>query len=99
MGSCCGHSYAARLSEPLLDGNGKNAGYKSGKPADVSISKVNNRLNKQLQREQARDRIIKKLLLLGPGNSGKSTFFKQVRSECINQSLNSGIYGQSSVSE
>jgi len=32
----------------------------------------------ELQRDQNSERHIKKLLLLGPGNSGKSTFIKQL---------------------
>ena len=34
--------------------------------------------NKTLSQDAAIDRALKKLLLLGPGNSGKSTFFKQL---------------------
>ena len=34
--------------------------------------------NKSLQQDAMLDKKQKKLLLLGPGNSGKSTFFKQL---------------------
>jgi len=36
------------------------------------------RLQKDLENEKKKDKTVKKLLLLGPGNSGKSTFFKQL---------------------
>ena len=35
-------------------------------------------LNKELLQARREDQGVKKLLLLGPGNSGKSTFFKQL---------------------
>ena len=79
MGTCCcNQSYQGRLSEPLLGSGADNTGYKSSKSNSANLSKLNNRLNKQLQRDHERDRRTKKLLLLGPGNSGKSTFFKQL---------------------
>ena len=37
-----------------------------------------NELQKGVVRERSQDKLVKKLLLLGSGNSGKSTFFKQL---------------------
>jgi len=50
-------------------------------PSNNDPSAANDKLwNNQLQQDAAADREVNKLLLLGPGNSGKSTFFKQLLS-------------------
>lgn len=46
--------------------------------ADNPHSGDDKRWTSQLNQDAAADRQLKKLLLLGPGNSGKSTFFKQL---------------------
>ena len=45
---------------------------------DDPSAKDDKRWTNSLQQDAALDRQLKKLLLLGPGNSGKSTFFKQL---------------------
>jgi len=45
---------------------------------DDPAAKDDKRWTSSLQQDATADRQLKKLLLLGPGNSGKSTFFKQL---------------------
>lgn len=51
-----------------------------GSDPDPDEKKSNRKIEVKLRSEQARDTSLKKLLLLGPGSSGKSTLFKQCSS-------------------
>jgi len=64
MGGICSNS-----SKQEIGGGAEDA----GRSTDM-------RLQKSLDNDKKKDKSVKKLLLLGPGNSGKSTFFKQLAS-------------------
>mmetsp|Transcript_21733 Transcript_21733/g.19167 ORF Transcript_21733/g.19167 Transcript_21733/m.19167 type:complete len:409 (+) Transcript_21733:91-1317(+) len=89
MGCCCNKD-VGDSSQPLLNDQDKagdttatkgslstTASTKKGKKNKGS-SRTDSKWTNQLKKDAERDKKIKKLLLLGPGNSGKSTFFKQL---------------------
>eukprot|EP01084_Bolivina_argentea_P174278 301901_1 len=74
MGACCcQRGYGGSAAKPLLSDD------KDSKNEDERASmREDNKWTAALRRDAERDKKIKKLLLLGPGSSGKSTFFKQL---------------------
>ncbi|CAK5043475.1 unnamed protein product [Meloidogyne enterolobii] len=52
---------------------------KGEKVYDEQMDKVNRQIEIELQREKLEERKIVKILLLGSGDSGKSTIVKQMR--------------------
>ncbi|ETO25775.1 hypothetical protein RFI_11365 [Reticulomyxa filosa] len=57
-----------------------STGSNIGQSPDDAGRATDQRLQRDLESEKKKDKSVKKLLLLGPGNSGKSTFFKQLAS-------------------
>eukprot|EP00485_Elphidium_margaritaceum_P011667 CAMPEP_0202689840 /NCGR_PEP_ID=MMETSP1385-20130828/5026_1 /ASSEMBLY_ACC=CAM_ASM_000861 /TAXON_ID=933848 /ORGANISM="Elphidium margaritaceum" /LENGTH=385 /DNA_ID=CAMNT_0049345043 /DNA_START=29 /DNA_END=1186 /DNA_ORIENTATION=+ len=76
MGCLCARASHTEFQAPLLaDAGAPNA---SAQSTTFEALRANSKWSNQLKRDAKRDAKIKKLLLLGPGNSGKSTFFKQL---------------------
>ena len=50
-----------------------------GQSSSNTISKEDKELHKSIQADKKKDKLVKKLLFLGAGGSGKSTVFKQLR--------------------
>eukprot|EP01084_Bolivina_argentea_P155124 270358_1 len=80
MGTCCCRKEYGSNSQtqPLLKDDHKENSSDRGGGKRSAMSKRDSKWNAALKRDAEKDKKIKKLLLLGPGNSGKSTFFKQL---------------------
>jgi len=74
MGICC-----ARDSPPYMEQ--KDGVHQTARVASITDDqdKYNSEIEQNLQREKKSDKLLRKLLLLGSGSSGKSTFFKQLK--------------------
>ena len=54
-------------------------GGSGGADGDDEATRISKRIDKQLKKEQAKYRNTCRLLVCGPGESGKSTFIKQMK--------------------